>query len=84
MPYTRIIEHRHFEFGKQPTTVISREYSAAWKPDMEPCYPANDEINRALYASYCELAQAETPNVLFGGRLGRYYYLNMDETKKLH
>ena len=78
VPYTRIIEHKHFEFGKQPTTVISREYSAEWKPGMEPYYPVNDAENGALYAKYKELADAEG-NVLFGGRLGQYKYYDMDK-----
>ena len=78
VPYTRIIEHKHFEFGKQPTTVISREYSAEWKPGMEPYYPVNDAENGALYAKYKELAAAEG-NVIFGGRLGQYKYYDMDK-----
>jgi UDP-galactopyranose mutase len=78
VPYTRIIEHKHFEFGKQPTTVISREYSAEWKPGMEPYYPVNDAENGALYAKYKALAD-ETPDVIFGGRLGEYKYYDMDQ-----
>ena len=78
VPYTRIIEHKHFEFSKQPTTVISREYSAEWKPGMEPYYPVNDAENGALYAKYKELADAEG-NVIFGGRLGQYKYYDMDK-----
>lgn len=77
-PYTRIIEHKHFEFGTQPTTVISREYSAEWKPGMEPYYPVNDAENSALYARYQELARQQG-NVLFGGRLGKYKYYDMDK-----
>lgn len=77
-PYTRIIEHKHFEFGAQPTTVISREYSAEWKPGMEPYYPVNDAENSALYAKYQELARQQG-NVLFGGRLGKYKYYDMDK-----
>ena len=73
VPYTRIIEHKHFEFGTQATTVISREYSAEWKPGLEPYYPVNDEENGALYARYQELARAQG-NVIFGGRLGQYRY----------
>ncbi len=76
-PYTRIIEHKHFEFGQQPKTVISREYSAEWRPGDEPYYPVNDEKNNALYEKYRALAQSE-PNVLFGGRLGAYRYYDMD------
>lgn len=77
-PYTRIIEHKHFEFGTQPTTVISREYSAEWKPGMEPYYPVNDAENGALYARYQELARQQG-NVIFGGRLGKYKYYDMDK-----
>ena len=77
-PYTRIIEHKHFEFGTQPKTVISREYSAEWKPGDEPYYPVNDEKNGALYAKYKALADAET-KVIFGGRLGEYKYYDMDK-----
>lgn len=82
VPYTRIIEHKHFEFGKDsngkelPDTVISREYSAAWKPGDEPYYPVNDEKNNALYAEYARLAEAEE-NVTFAGRLGAYKYYDM-------
>lgn len=77
-PYTRIIEHKHFVFGKQPKTVISREYSAEWHKGDEPYYPVNDEKNSALYAKYKELADAE-PHVIFGGRLGEYKYYDMDK-----
>ena len=77
-PYTRIIEHKHFEFGTQPKTVISREYSAEWKKGDEPYYPVNDEKNGALYAAYKQLADAE-PGVIFGGRLGEYKYYDMDK-----
>ena len=76
-PYTRVIEHKHFEFGTQPQTVISREYSTEWKPGQEPYYPVNDEKNNALYARYAALAQQE-PHVIFGGRLGEYRYYDMD------
>ena len=75
-PWTRIIEHKFFEFGEQPKTVISREYSSEWKLGDEPYYPVNDEKNAALYAQYKELADAE-PNVIFGGRLGEYKYYDM-------
>ena len=78
VPYTRVIEHKHFEFGKQPTTVISREYSAEWKPWLEPYYPVNDAENSALYAQYQQLA-AQQENVIFGGRLGQYRYYDMDK-----
>ena len=78
VPYTRVIEHKHFEFGTQKKTVISREYSSAWKKGDEPYYPVNDEKNNALYAQYAELARKEK-NVLFGGRLGQYKYFDMDD-----
>ena len=77
-PYTRIIEHKHFEFGTQKTTVISKEYSATWKPGDEPYYPVNDEKNQKLYRQYLELAQKEQ-QVIFGGRLGEYKYYDMDK-----
>ncbi len=76
-PFTRVIEHKHFAFGTQPKTVISREYSAAWKPGDEPYYPVNDEKNNALYQKYRTLAERER-NVIFGGRLGAYRYYDMD------
>lgn len=78
VPYTRIIEHKHFEFGTQPDTVITREYPAEWKRGDEPYYPVNDERNNALYEKYRELADGEK-NVLFGGRLGQYRYYDMDK-----
>lgn len=78
VPYTRIIEHKHFEFGTQPKTVISREYPAAWQPGAEPYYPVNDEKNQALYQKYAALA-ASRPDVIFGGRLGGYKYYDMDK-----
>ncbi|MDO4621413.1 MAG: UDP-galactopyranose mutase [Eubacteriales bacterium] len=78
VPYTRIIEHKHFEFGKQPKTVISREYSSEWKVGMEPYYPVNDEKNGKLYEEYRKLAEKEK-NVIFGGRLGQYKYYDMDK-----
>lgn len=77
-PYTRIIEHKHFEFGTQPRTVISREYSAEWKVGDEPYYPVNDAANGALYQQYRALAEGEE-KVLFGGRLGEYRYYDMDK-----
>src|SRR5699024_550488 len=73
VPYTRIIEHKHFEFGTQEKTVISREYSSEWSVGMEPYYPVNDEKNNALFAEYKKLAEKEE-NVIFGGRLGDYKY----------
>lgn len=78
IPYTRIIEHKHFEFGDQPDTVITREYPADWQKGEEPYYPINDERNSQLYKRYEELARAEK-NVLFGGRLGAYKYYDMDK-----
>lgn len=78
VPYTRIIEHKHFEFGTQPDTVITREYPAEWQRGDEPYYPVNNEKNNALYARYRELAEQEK-NVLFGGRLGQYRYYDMDK-----
>ena len=77
-PFTRIIEHKFFEFGNQPKTVISREYSSEWKPGDEPYYPVNDEKNGALYLRYRELAEREN-GVIFGGRLGEYKYYDMDK-----
>ena len=77
-PYTRIIEHKHFEFGKQPDTVITREYPTEWKPGEEPYYPVNNEKNNTLFAAYRKLAEAQ-PQVLFGGRLGAYQYYDMDK-----
>ena len=76
-PYTRVIEHKHFEFGTQPKTVVSREYSSEWKPGDEPYYPVNDERNRELYLKYRALAD-QKPQVIFGGRLGEYKYYDMD------
>lgn len=78
VPYTRIIEHKHFEFGNQPDTVITREYPGEWKRGDEPYYPVNDEKNAALYKRYEQLARA-CKNVLFGGRLGQYKYYDMDK-----
>ncbi len=78
VPYTRIIEHKHFEFGQQPVTVISREYSAEWSIGTEPYYPLNDARNNDLYAQYAALAETR-PDVIFGGRLGQYKYYDMDK-----
>ena len=78
VPYTRIIEHKHFEFQTGEGTVITREYPATWTKGDEPYYPINDEKNGALYAQYAELAKKEA-NVLFGGRLGQYKYYDMDK-----
>ncbi len=77
-PYTRIIEHKHFEFGTQPKTVISREYSSEWKFGDEPFYPVNDDRNSKLYNEYRALAD-QKDNVIFGGRLGEYKYYDMDQ-----
>ena len=76
IPFTRIIEHKHFEYGTQPKTVITREYPATWKKGDEPYYPMNDEKNNTLYAKYKELAEKEN-KVIFGGRLGMYKYFDM-------
>jgi UDP-galactopyranose mutase len=84
VPWTRIIEHKWFEFGKDaqgneiPGTVISKEYSTEWEMGMEPYYPVNDQANLALYQKYRALADKEK-NVVFGGRLGTYQYYNMDQ-----
>lgn len=78
VPYTRIIEHKHFEFGKQPVTIISKEYSSEWHKGDEPYYPVNNEKNDSLYERYCQLAESEK-NVIFGGRLGSYKYYDMDK-----
>ncbi len=77
--YTRMIEHKHFEFGKQPGTVITKEYPAEWKKGDEPYYPINNDKNNQLYQKYEKLAEQEK-NVLFGGRLGQYRYNDMDKT----
>ena len=78
VPYTRIIEHKHFEFGQQEKTVISREYSSEWKVGMEPYYPVNNDENNALFGEYKKLAEKEE-RVIFGGRLGNYQYYDMDK-----
>lgn len=80
-PYTRVIEHKHFEFGTQPTTVISREYPQEWHEGIEPYYPMEDEENRAKYEQYHALSQTEE-KTLFGGRLGEYKYYDMQDTIK--
>ena len=76
VPYTRIIEHKHFEFGTQPKTVISKEYSDKWTKDKEPYYPINNDKNNLLYEKYKELASKDK-NIIFGGRLGQYKYYDM-------
>lgn len=78
IPWTRIIEHKHFEYGTQEKTVISKEYSTEWTPGMEPYYPVNNDRNDTLFAKYRELADKEV-NVIFGGRLGNYKYYDMDK-----
>jgi UDP-galactopyranose mutase len=76
VPYTRIIEHKHFDFGTQEKTVITREYPIDWERGGEPYYPVNDEKNASIYSKYLALARQEK-NVIFGGRLGSYRYLDM-------
>lgn len=78
VPFTRIIEHKHFEFGTQADTVITREYPAEWKDGEEPYYPVNDERNNSMYDEYARKAKEES-NVIFGGRLGSYKYYDMDK-----
>ena len=78
VPYTRIIEHKHFEYGQGKGTIITREYPANWKHGDEPYYPMNDDKNNELYSKYVEMAK-EYPDILFGGRLGQYKYYNMDQ-----
>ena len=78
IPFTRIIEHKHFEFGAGPKTVITHEYPAAWQKGLEPYYPINDEKNNALYQKYKALAK-KRKGVHFGGRLGQYAYFDMDK-----
>lgn len=77
-PYTRIIEHKHFEYGAQPKTVITKEYPKTWQKGDEPYYPVNNERNNQLYSDYVKLAQT-MPNVIFGGRLGQYRYYDMHQ-----
>ncbi|MCR5558065.1 MAG: UDP-galactopyranose mutase [Butyrivibrio sp.] len=78
VPYTRIIEHKHFEYGQGKGTIITKEYPANWKHGDEPYYPMNDDKNNKLYTQYVDMAK-EYPNILFGGRLGQYKYYNMDQ-----
>lgn len=78
IPYTRVIEHKHFEFGMQKDTVVTREYPAVWKEGEEPYYPINDEKNDTLFQKYQEMAKTK-PHVIFGGRLGQYRYYDMDK-----
>ncbi|MDR2587642.1 MAG: UDP-galactopyranose mutase, partial [Coriobacteriales bacterium] len=77
-PFTRIIEHKHFVFGTQPKTVITREYPLAWEKGMDAYYPVNNSANQERYRHYAELAAAE-PSLVFGGRLGHYRYYDMDD-----
>ena len=79
IPYTRIIEHKHFEFGNQPHTIITYEFPDEYADGKEPYYPINDEVNGKKYAEYKKLAQQEE-NVIFGGRLATYVYADMDDT----
>lgn len=81
VPYTRSIEHKHFEFGKQPVTYVTKEFPSDWKPGEEAYYPVNNDKNQKLYAQYAELAQKEK-NVIFGGRLAEYKYYDMDDVIK--
>jgi UDP-galactopyranose mutase len=78
VPYTRVIEHKHFEFGNQPVTYVTKEYPAVWHPGEEAYYPVNNDQNQKLYAKYAELAKKEG-NVIFGGRLAEYKYYDMDK-----
>ena len=78
VPYTRIIEHKHFEYGTQPNTVITKEYPDSWNREKEPYYPINDEKNNKLYEKY-KLLASKNPNIIFGGRLGEYKYYDMDK-----
>ena len=81
VPYTRSIEHKHFEFGRQSVTYVTKEYPADWKPGEEAYYPVNNDKNQKLYAQYAELAKKEQ-NVIFGGRLAEYEYYDMDDVIK--
>ena len=81
VPYTRIIEHKHFEFGTQPVTYVTKEYPADWQPGEEAYYPVNDNRNQSLYQKYVKLAEKENM-VIFGGRLAEYKYYDMDDVIK--
>lgn len=81
VPYTRIIEHKHFEYGSQSSTVITKEYPFEWEENSEPYYPINDNVNNLLYEQYRSLASLES-KVVFGGRLAEYKYYNMDQVIK--
>ena len=78
VPFTRIVEHKHFEFGEQPKTVITKEYSIQWQKGEEPYYPINDERNNLIYNQYKSISE-EDQRVIFGGRLGEYKYYDMDK-----
>jgi UDP-galactopyranose mutase len=78
VPYTRIIEHKHFEFGRQPKTVVTKEYPEEWTQEKEPYYPINDVRNTGVFKKYQQLAAEET-NVIFGGRLAEYRYYDMHQ-----
>jgi UDP-galactopyranose mutase len=78
VPYTRILEHKHFAFGRQPITIITREYPLSWEKGLEPYYPINDELNNTLYKKYKALAEQEK-NIEFGGRLADYKYYDMHQ-----
>lgn len=81
VPYTRIIEHKHFEYGTQPKTIITREYPDTWDTNKEPYYPINNDKNNELYEKYKTLADNDK-KVIFGGRLGQYKYYDMDKVIK--
>ena len=81
IPYTRIIEHKHFEFGTQPVTYITREYPSDWHPGQEAYYPVNNDRNQKIYQKYAMLAKREV-NTIFGGRLAEYKYYDMDDVIK--
>ena len=80
IPYTRSIEHKHFEFGNQPVTILSEEYPQHWQIGEERFYPVNNPNNDKLYSKYTDLASGKMPYVIFGGRLGTYSYFDMDDT----
>ena len=81
IPYTRVIEHKHFEFGTQPVTYVTKEYPADWQPGEEAYYPVNNDRNQELYQQYAKLAEQED-SVIFGGRLAEYKYYDMDDVIK--
>jgi UDP-galactopyranose mutase len=79
VPFTRILEHKHFEFGKQANTIITEEHPIEWRKGIEPYYPINDEKNHKIFKKYQELASLTAPNVIFGGRLAEYRYYDMHQ-----